>query len=165
MAETVYPNDTRRRRASYEEYLLGLEFYKSRQWKTAARHFALAEQTSSYDDVHMHLYMSYQGLSLVLSGDVSGLNLCRHAASMETIQATVFLNLALAEVRFNHRKRACSAIRLGLGIDPRHSELLSLRKSMGMRRRPCLAFLSRSNPVNKWLGRLTYQRLTLSQSH
>ena len=99
MAETPYPNYIGRRRASREEYLLGLEFYKSRQWKTAARHFALAENRSSCDDVYMHLYMSYQGLCQVLSGDVSGLNLCRHAASMETIQATVFQNLALAELR------------------------------------------------------------------
>ena len=159
MANT-YPDNTGRRQASHEEYLLGLEFFKSRKWKVAARHFALAEQTSSCDDVYMHLYMSYQGLSLVLSGDISGLNLCRHAASMETIQATVFQNLALAELRLKHRRRAYSAVRLGLGIDPQHAGLLGLRTKMGVRRRPALVFLSRSNPLNKWLGRLTYQPLS-----
>ena len=163
MAGSVYPNCTGRRQASHEEYLLGLEFFKARQYKTAARHFAQAERTSSCDDVYLHLYLSYQGLCHVLSGDISGLNLCRHAASMETIQAAVFHNLALAELHLKHRKRAVSAERLGLGIDPQHTGLQALRRGMGVRRRPSLGFLDRSNPLNKWLGRLTYERLSAAQ--
>ena len=124
-----------------QEYTLGQEFFKRKQWKTAARHFAAAERMSGRNDIHQFLYRSYHGLSLVNCGDFSGLNLCRNAAGMETIDADVFLNLALAELRMKHRKRACNAVSLGLDIDPRHSGLQKLRRSMGMRRRPCVPFL------------------------
>ncbi len=160
MRGTAYPDFAERRRQAHDEYLLGLEFYKKRQWKAAARHFSLAELKSSYDDTFMHLYMSYQGLCQLLGGDISGLNLCRHAASMETIQATVFQNLALAEMRLKHRKRACSAVKFGLDIDPHNSALIRMRQKMGLRRPPCVKFLKRNHLLNKWLGRLTYQRLS-----
>jgi len=141
-----------------QEYQLGLAFFRKQHWKTAARHFGLADQKSGRHDVHEHLYRSYHGLSLVCSGDVSGLNLCRHAAAKETIQATVFQNLALSEIRFRHRKRACAAIRLGLQLDPAHTGLLKLRREMGVRRNPCLPFLRRENLLNKWLGKATYRK-------
>lgn len=160
MRASVNPVLESRRREAQDEYQLGLAFYKKKQWKTAARHFGQADQKAGYDDIYMHLYMSYQGLCQVLSADVSGLNLCRHAASMETLQPAVFLNLAVAELKLRHRKRACSAIRQGLRLDPRHNELRELRHRIGSRRKPCLQFLSRDNLLNKWLGRVTYQRLS-----
>ena len=141
-----------------QEYQLGLAFFRKQHWKTAARHFGIADQKSGRHDVHGHLYRSYQGLALVCSGDVSGLNLCRHAAARETMQAMVFQNLALSEIRLRHRKRACAAIRLGLQLDPAHAGLLKLRREMGVRRDPCLPFLKRDNPLNKWLGKATYRR-------
>jgi len=142
-----------------QEYQLGLAFFKKQHWRTAARHFGLADQKSGRHDVHERLYRSYHGLSLVFSGDVSGLNLCRHTAARETRQATIFQNLALAEIRFRHRKRACAAIRLGLQLDSAHTGLLKLRRGMGVRRNPCLPFLRRENPLNKWLGKATYRKL------
>jgi hypothetical protein len=146
-------------RVAREEYDLGLAFYRKKQWKTAARHFTEAERKCAHDDVCMHLYMSYQGLCQVYSGDISGLNLCRRAAAMETIQARVFINLALAELKLNHRKRACSAVKIGLAIDHTEPNLLRLRDRMGVRRNPVVPFLRRENPLNKWLGRFTWQRL------
>ncbi|HFD78896.1 MAG TPA: hypothetical protein ENK05_00705 [Gammaproteobacteria bacterium] len=143
--------------AARAEYQLGLNFFRRKQWKTAARHFGLAEQKAGRHDIHRNLYMSYHGLSLLYSGDVSGLNLCRHAAAHETIEATVCQNLVLAEIRFHHRKRACDAIALGLGIDPAHRGLLKLRRKLGVRRRPCIPFLRRENLLNKWLGKATYR--------
>jgi len=159
MRASVYPATGTRRREALDEYQIGLAFYQKKQWKTAARHFGQADQKAGHDDVYMHLYMSYQGLCQVLSGDISGLNLCRRAASLEVLQPTVFLNLAVAELKLRHRKRACSAIRTGLGLDPGHAGLLKLRSRMGVRRAPCLVFLSRNNLLNKWLGRATYQPL------
>ena len=159
MRASVYSTSSSRRREAQDEYQMGLAFYRKKQWKMAARHFGQADHRAGHDDVYMHLYLSYQGLCQVLSGDISGLNLCRHAASMETLQSGVFLNLAIAELKLRHRKRACSAIRLGLGLDPRHAGLLKLRSRIGVRRTPCLMFLSRNNLLNRWLGRMTYQRL------
>ncbi len=142
-----------------QEYQLGLAFLRKQYWKTAARHFALAEKKSARHEIQGRLYRSYHGLSLVFSGDISGLNLCRHTAARETRQATVFHNLALAEMRLRHRKRACEAIRTGLKLDPVHAGLLKLRQDMGERRNPCLPFLKRNNPLNKWLGKATYRKL------
>lgn len=160
MRASVYPTSETRRSEARDEYQMGLAFYQKKQWKTAARHFGQAEQRAGHDDVHMHLYMSYQGLCQVLSGDISGLNLCRYAASMETLQATVLQNLAIAELKLRHRKRACSAIRLGLRLDSKHAGLIKLRTRIGVRRKPYLQFLSRDNLLNKWLGRITHQRLS-----
>jgi tetratricopeptide (TPR) repeat protein len=159
MRESTCPLNGERVRGARAEYDLGLAFYRKKQWKTAARHFAEAERICGYDDVYLHLYLSYQGLCQVYSGDISGLNLCRRAAAMETIQARVYLNLALAELRLKHRKRACSALKIGLSIDPLDPNLLRLRDKMGVRRRPMLPFLSREHLLNRWLGRYTWQRL------
>jgi hypothetical protein len=156
-SETPFAQD--RAKQVQQEYQLGLAFLRKQHWKTAARHFGLADQKSGRHDIHEHLYRSYHGLSLVYSGDVSGLNLCRHTAARETRQATVFQNLALAEIRFRHRKRAWTAVRIGLQLDPAHTGLLKLHREMGVRRNPCLPFLSRDNPLNKWLGKATYRNL------
>ena len=148
---------TRERRAR-SEYDLGLALFKKKQFRSAMRHFSQAEHKCSRDDVHLQCYKSWHGLSLVYSGDISGLNLCRHAASNEHIDATVFQNLALAELKLRHRKRACAAVKRGLSVDPKHRGLLKLRRTMGTRRQPCLVFLDRNNPLNKWLGKITYRR-------
>jgi hypothetical protein len=164
MRVSTYPNSADRVRVAREEYDLGLAFYRKHQWRTAARHFAEAERKCGHDDVYLHLYMSYLGLCQVYSSDVSGLNLCRRAAAMETIHARVFVNLALAELKLNHRKRACSAVKLGLSID-RDPNLLRLRDRMGVRRTPVLPFLKRENPLNRWLGRYTWQRMQMLTAH
>jgi len=163
MRGSLYPTPGARVRVAREESNLGLAFYRKRQWKAASRHFAEANRKCGHNDVNVHLYMSYYGLCLVRSGDISGLNLCRRAALMETIQVTVFLNLAMAELKLKHRKRACGALKIGLSIDRSHPGLRRLREKMGVRRAPCLPFLKRDNALNRWLGRYTWQRLQLAR--
>ena len=140
-----------------DEFRLGLAFMKNRQWKTAVRHFRIADDRCPRRDARACLYRSYHGLALVSCGEVSGLNLCRSAASQEKSRADVFHNLALAEIRLKHRRRACDAIAAGLSIDPRNTPLLALRNRLGTRRKPCVPFLNRNNPLNKWLGKVTYR--------
>jgi hypothetical protein len=101
----------------------------------------------------------------VYGGDSSGLNLCRHAAAAETLQARVFVNLALAELKLNHRKRACLAVSAGLRVDRSDPGLLRLRDRMGVRRAPVVPFLKRDNLLNRWLGRYTWQRLQASHGY
>jgi hypothetical protein len=155
-SETLFAQE--RAQQVQQEYQLGLAFFRMKRWKTAARHFELADQKCGRHDVRQRLYRSYHGLSLVYSGDISGLNLCRHTAAKEKIKADVFRNLALAELHFSHRKRAWTAVELGLRLNPVHTGLLELRGDMGVRRAPCLPFLSRGNLLNKWLGKATYRR-------
>ena len=155
-SETLFAQE--RAQQVQQEYQLGLAFFRMKRWKTAARHFQLADQKCGRHDVRQRLYRSYHGLSLVYSGDISGLNLCRHTAAREKIKAGVFRNLALAELCFSHRKRAWIAVEIGLRLNPAHAGLLELRRDMGVRRAPCLPFLSRDNLLNKWLGKATYRR-------
>lgn len=159
MAASAAPTSSARIHQAEEEYQLGLVFFKKKQWRSAARHFSLAEKRAPRNDTQLHLYRSWHGLALVYSRDVSGLNLCRHAAAQHGIQATVFQNLVLAELKFNHRKCACEALGKGLELDPRHRGLAKLSKKIKLRRRQCLTFLKRENPLNKWLGKLTYRRM------
>jgi len=146
-----------RSRAAFEEYQIGLAFFNKKQWKTAVRHFGQADRNTHRKDENYHLYTSSHGLALVCSGDISGLNFCRNAAAAETIKVDVFQNLALAELYFSHRRRAVDAVSAGLKIDLRHLGLLKMRRRMGVRRQPCIAFLRRNNPLNKLLGRMTYK--------
>ena len=159
MTTSATPVATTRIREAEEEYQLGLVFFKKKQWRSAARHFSLAEKRAPRQDPQLHLYRSWHGLALVYSRDVSGLNLCRHAAAQPGIQATVFQNLVLAEMKLNHRKRACEALSEGLQLDPRHHGLVKLSKQIKLRRRQCLVFLKREHPLNKWLGKVTYRRM------
>lgn len=146
-----------RSRVAFEEYQIGLAFFNKKQWKTAVRHFGQADRITHRKDENYHLYTSSHGLALVCCGDVSGLNFCRNAAAAEIIKPAVFQNLALAELYFSHRRRAVDAVSAGLKVDARHSGLLKMRRRMGIRRRPCISFLKRNNPFNKWLGRMTYK--------
>ncbi|MGD2075276.1 MAG: hypothetical protein PVI91_12560 [Gammaproteobacteria bacterium] len=157
MDELLYPGANERMREARTEYRLGRSFFDKGRWKSAASHFGQAERISGREDVYRQLYRSCHGLSLIYAGDVSGLNLCRNAAGLETVHAAVFLNLALAELRLHHRKRACQAVSRGLKVDPRHKELLALRRKMGVRRPPFIPFLKRDNLLNKWLGKATYR--------
>ncbi|HED19093.1 MAG TPA: hypothetical protein ENI74_06285 [Gammaproteobacteria bacterium] len=146
-------------REAEEEYQLGLIFFKRKQWHIATQHFSLAEKRAPRKDLQLHLYSSWHGLALVYNKDVSGLNLCRRAATRKGIQATIFQNLVLAELKFNHRKRVCDALDQGLRLEPRHEGLLALKKTIRLRRRPCLVFLKRENLLNKWLGKMTYRKI------
>ncbi len=149
---------TTRERRAREEYRLGLVFFQRRQWSAAARHFHAAQRLCHRDDLGLRLYTSWQGLALVCCGDGSGLNLCRNVAAAERLDATVFLNLAVAELRLGHRRQAVVAVARGLSMDPDHAGLRRLREDMGERRRPALPFLPRNNPLNRWLGRLSYRK-------
>lgn len=141
----------------HPDFILGQRSFRQGDLKTALASFKSACQATSDMHVYAHLYMSYLGVTQVLLNDVSGLNLCRRAAAEETRRGEVFENLARAELKLGHRKQACDALRRGLKIDRANPALKALREEMGMRRRPVLGFLDRDNPLNRFLGKLTYR--------
>jgi len=59
-------------------------------------------------------------------------------------------------VLLNERRLAVTTVEHGLQLDPEHKGLLELKKEIGSRRRPVLAFLGRDNPLNVFLGRLRH---------
>ena len=123
--------------------------------------FALADHKTSRDDVNKNKYQSFHGLMLVHAGQSKGIELCRAASANECFDGDVFYNQARAELELDHRRQAVMALRRGLDFDRSHPDLLRLRQRLGVRRGLLLPFLDRDNIFNKFLGKLSYQRLQL----
>jgi uncharacterized protein HemY len=85
-----------------------------------------------------------------------GVKLCRHAIKVEFYQPENYLNLARTLLLLNDRQGAVSAVQRGLKIDPHQPQLVELSRELGIRRRPVLPFLSRTNPLNRFLGSLRH---------
>jgi tetratricopeptide (TPR) repeat protein len=141
----------------HPDFLQGQRSFRQGDFATALACFKAAYQATADVHVYAHLYMSYLGLTQVLLNDVSGLNLCRRAAAEENRRGEVFENLARAELKLGHRRQACDALRRGLKVDRANPALKALREEMGMRRNPVLGFLDRDNPLNRFLGKITYR--------
>ena len=103
----------------------------------------------------VYSYLGY-GIALRQQRLSEGLKLCQHAVKMEFYQAENYLNLARTHVLAGHRRAAVRAVADGLKVEPDHGQLLKLQHELGLRKRPVLAFLSRSNPINSLLGRIRH---------
>jgi hypothetical protein len=89
-----------------------------------------------------------------------GLDLCRHAVQIEPFRPENYLNLAQLYVMVGNRRGAIRAMRDGLALDSDHRGLLELQRRVGVRRRPPIPFLSRTNPLNVILGQLRHKAKT-----
>jgi tetratricopeptide (TPR) repeat protein len=110
---------------------------------------------------------SYQGyLETVVNKQYSkGVNICKEAIEALTEQMplgkefflpVLYLNLGKACLAADKRKDAYESFKRGLEIDKKNEVLFNEMKSLGIRKKPLLSFLSRSNPLNKYLGKLLY---------
>jgi len=102
---------------------------------------------------------SWYGLTLVLVERNSSLGVlyCDQAIRLAGPEAELLLNQARAHLALGQRERAVRAIARGLERWPGDPALRAAQASMGWRRRPVLPFLSRNNPVNRWLGSLRHR--------
>ena len=137
-----------------DDFVAGVEHLKERSMPKAVSSFQLAYEAVDRSDVYHNKYASYSGLSRVLSGDLTGLQLCREAARSEIHDGDVYLNLARAEWYCKNRKQTVVALKKGLQIDVRHPGLRLLREQLGIRQRSPLPFLPRTHPLNHALGKL-----------
>ena len=103
----------------------------------------------------VYSYLGY-GIALRQQRLSEGLKLCQHAVKMEFYQAENYLNLARTHALAGHRRAAVRAVADGLKVEPDHGQLLELQHELGLRKRPVLSFLSRSNPINSLLGRIRH---------
>lgn len=137
-----------------EAYEKGCEALKAKDYKAAQRAF---KQVFESVDEHHEAYnrvASYLGLAQALTADPNGLLLCRDAASSESRQGEVFLNLACAEWCANNRERALDAIVRGRKIDRKNERLIKASLLLDTRRRNLFPFLPREHVLNRTLGRL-----------
>jgi tetratricopeptide (TPR) repeat protein len=65
---------------------------------------------------------------------------------------TFYLNLGRAYFASGDKQNAVNAFQKGLSYDKENKDLLWEIKKLGMRRKPALPYLRRSNPINKYIG-------------
>lgn len=136
------------------DFIDGIEHLKNRSVLKATQSFRLAYESVDRKNVYYNKYASYCGLSRVLSGDCTGIAMCREAANREYYDGDVFLNLARAEIFLKNRKNTVITLKKGLKLDNRHPGLREIRKQLGVRSRSPLPFLPRSHHLNQAIGKL-----------
>lgn len=67
-----------------------------------------------------------------------------------------YLNLGRAYFAAGRKKEAVEAFNKGIKVDGENRDLLWELRKLGMRRKPPVPFLKRSNPINKYMGRLLH---------
>jgi tetratricopeptide (TPR) repeat protein len=109
--------------------------------------------------------LSYFGLCLALIRKQfkPAIELCRRAIDLEFYNGDHYANLARVYLAAGNRKKAVETADNGLKLVPEHDYLLAVRKSLGIRARPAVAFLDRTNPVNVSLGQARHAKKVADQ--
>ena len=109
--------------------------------------------------------LSYFGLCLALVRKQfkPAIDLCRRAIDLEFYNGDHYANLSRVYTAAGNRKKAVEAADNGLKLVPEHEYLLAVRKSLGIRARPAVSFLDRTNPVNVSLGQARHAKKIADQ--
>jgi tetratricopeptide (TPR) repeat protein len=67
-----------------------------------------------------------------------------------------YLNLGRAYLAAKKKNEATEAFKKGLSFDAENRDLLWEMTKLGMRRKPLIPYLKRSNPINKYIGMLLH---------
>ncbi|HEX9725691.1 MAG TPA: tetratricopeptide repeat protein [Vicinamibacteria bacterium] len=133
-----------------------LATYRKGDTRAAAKVFRQLIEDGSNDPQHL----SYHGLSVAFTeGKLEeGTRLCARALHIAPYDAEMYLNLARVHFRARQRVLAIEVLRKGLRIDEDNRALQRELQRINPRSTPALDFLSRSHPVNRYIG-LTRTRL------
>jgi tetratricopeptide (TPR) repeat protein len=115
------------------------------------------------------LILSYYGcLQAVVDKKYrSGVETCRKAIALlkkaetvgeEILYPVFYLNLGRAYVAAGKKKDALDAFNKGLRYDNSNRDLLHELRALGMRKKPPVPFLDRSNPINKYIGMILHMK-------
>jgi len=106
--------------------------------------------------------LSYYGLCLAIVQKKykNAVDLCKKAIEMQFYRADHYSNLSRVYLETDHKQKAIDIVEKGLKVNPEDEGLLKLRKAIGVRARPPIPFLSRSNPLNEFLGRARHAKKT-----
>lgn len=99
--------------------------------------------------------LSYYGLCLALVQKryKEAIEVCKKTITLNFFNPAHYSNLARVYVAASIRKKAIEIVEEGLRHFPGDKDLRLLRSELGVRARPSIPFLERSNPVNVSLGR------------
>lgn len=104
--------------------------------------------------------LSYFGLCLALVQKKTkpAIDLCKRAIELQFYNVDHYANLARVYTAAGHRKKALEVIEQGLKSQPDDETLLEVRRELGVRSRPAVPFLDRSNPINVTLGQALHTK-------
>jgi tetratricopeptide (TPR) repeat protein len=97
----------------------------------------------------------------------AGVDKCQQAISMiqkltafgeDMLYPVFYLNLGRAYVAARRKHDAFDAFGKGLEFDKTNREILMEIKALGSRKKAVVPFLDRSNPINKYLGKLVNRK-------
>lgn len=102
-------------------------------------------------------YLSFYGMCLAIEKKQlnEGIRFCRQALHDEFFNPELCWNLGRLLQRAGRRREAHEVLVKGYSLQPGHQGISEELARMGMRRRPILGFLARTNVVNVLLGRIT----------
>ena len=114
---------------------------------------------------HNSVILSYRGWlgSLIEQKHQSSIATCRKAfvlfkstspRTMRMVYPILYLNLGRVLLAAGRRKEAVESFNNGLKHDQGNSELKKEMQRIGIRKGPLVSFLSRSNPINKYIGKM-----------
>lgn len=97
-------------------------------------------------------------LALVQKKYKEAIELCKRAIDLEFYNGDHYANLTRVYVAAGNRKKAIETAEAGLKITPDDEELRNARLELGVRARPPVPFLDRSNPINVSLGQARHAK-------
>jgi tetratricopeptide (TPR) repeat protein len=111
------------------------------------------------------LILSYYGhlQAVAIAKYRTGIEVCKRAIALageqglfgeEKLYAVLYLNLGKTYFAAGMKQDAIEAFRKGLKFNSHNAELLKELRGMGTRKEAPVSFLGRSNPINKYLGKV-----------
>jgi tetratricopeptide (TPR) repeat protein len=111
--------------------------------------------------------LSYYGcLQAIINRDYTrGVETCKEAIRMyddkvligkDIFYPTFYLNLGRAYLAARNKKEAVKALQKGLAYDRENKDILWEMTKLGVRRKPAVPYLKRSNPINKYIGMILH---------
>lgn len=135
--------------------------------KNKAKAFGVLEDALFFypDDPFL---LSYYGCldAIVNRNFVNGIETCKASFDIlqrkipfgeEFFQPSLYLNLGRAYLAAGKKKSAISAFKKGIDLDSGNSDILWEMENLGMRKKPAVSILHRSNPINKYIGMLLHK--------
>ena len=131
---------------------------KQQDYKSAASYFRKAidlDRARNKRRPDMR-YLSYYGLSLCKAGlsRKVAIEACGSAVARQRHDPVLFLNLGRVYRLAGKPVLAMRAFEGGLGVAPDHPVLKRELGLLDRRGTPVLGFMTRTHPVNRWLGQL-----------
>ncbi len=121
------------------------------------------------------ILLSYYGYldALVHKNYIHGINTCLKAREIVLEKAisgrdffnpVLYLNLGRVYLAAGNKEDAFEALRMGLIFGNENEDLLCELRELGMRKKPVVPFLQRSNPVNKYFGKVLHSLYRLRKA-